>query len=103
MASLCWENAHNDLVNLLVVYVVTKDLMALVPGVKEINTIDSTVGQPAVSLPYIDPMSHKVAKSNIKPVKEKQHQAISIDSITDTVGQPAVSLPYIDPMSHKAD
>ena len=54
-------------------------------AVKEINTIDSitdTVGQPAVSLPYIDPMSHKVAKSNIKPVKEKQHQAIcqGIDS-----------------------
>ena len=76
------------------------------PCVKEINTIDSitdTVSQPAVSLPYIDPMSHKVAKSNIKPVKEKQYQAISIDSITDTVGQPAVSLPYIDPMSHKAD
>ena len=79
--------------------------MVVIP-VKEINTIDSitnTVGQPAVSLPYIDPMSHKVAKSNIKPVKEKQHQTISIDSITDTVGQPAISLPYIDPMSHKAD
>uniref|UniRef100_A0A2N9EVL6 Integrase catalytic domain-containing protein n=1 Tax=Fagus sylvatica TaxID=28930 RepID=A0A2N9EVL6_FAGSY len=57
-------------------------------AVKEINTIDSitdTAGQPAVSLPYIDPMSHKVAKSNIKQgktVKEKQHQAIcqGIDS-----------------------
>ena len=30
--SLCWENAYNDFVNLLVVYVVAKDLMALVPG-----------------------------------------------------------------------
>uniref|UniRef100_A0A2N9HKK1 DUF674 domain-containing protein n=1 Tax=Fagus sylvatica TaxID=28930 RepID=A0A2N9HKK1_FAGSY len=46
------------------------------------KNITDTAGQPAVSLPYIDPMSHKVAKSNINPVKEKQHQAIcqGIDS-----------------------